>query len=33
MHYVIPEQLKKEYGVTAGEGGAGRWTPPPATVF
>jgi hypothetical protein len=32
MHYAIPEQLKKEYGVAAGGAGAGRWTPPPATV-
>jgi hypothetical protein len=31
MHYAIPEQLKKEYGVPAAPR-THRWTPPPATV-
>ncbi|MET9506363.1 oxygenase MpaB family protein [Streptomyces sp. NPDC006622] len=32
MHYAIPEQLRKEYGVPEGPARTGRWTPPPATV-
>ncbi|MFE9450055.1 oxygenase MpaB family protein [Streptomyces sp. NPDC006739] len=33
MHYAIPEQLKKDYGVPGAVPPARRWTPPPATVF
>ncbi|UXI82407.1 DUF2236 domain-containing protein [Streptomyces vinaceusdrappus] len=32
MHYAIPEQLKKDYGVTGAASRTRRWTPPPATV-
>ncbi|MGW5602483.1 oxygenase MpaB family protein [Streptomyces rochei] len=32
MHYAIPEQLKKDYGVTGVASRTRRWTPPPATV-
>ncbi|GHJ40343.1 oxygenase MpaB family protein [Streptomyces sp. TS71-3] len=32
MHYAIPEELKKDYGVTNTVPRAKRWTPPPATV-
>jgi hypothetical protein len=32
MHYAIPEQLKKDYGVTGSVPRTHRWTPPPATV-
>ncbi|MES4890518.1 oxygenase MpaB family protein [Streptomyces sp. NPDC096012] len=32
MHYAIPEQLKKDYGVTDSVPPAKRWTPPAATV-
>lgn len=32
MHYAIPEQLKKEYGVPSGPARTGRWSPPAATV-
>ncbi|MEU1015080.1 MULTISPECIES: oxygenase MpaB family protein [unclassified Streptomyces] len=32
MHYAIPEDLRKEYGVSATVPRAGRWTPPPSTV-
>ncbi|MFF9063959.1 oxygenase MpaB family protein [Streptomyces sp. NPDC014891] len=31
MHYAIPEQLRKEYGVPDGPPRARRWTPPSAT--
>lgn len=32
MHYAIPEQLKKDYGVSSGPLPGRRWTPPPVTV-
>ncbi|MEU0084401.1 oxygenase MpaB family protein [Streptomyces sp. NPDC006274] len=32
MHYAIPEQLKKDYGVSGAVPRTHRWTPPPATV-
>ncbi|GAB1331489.1 oxygenase MpaB family protein [Streptomyces sennicomposti] len=32
MHYAIPEQLKKEFGVTGTVPRARRWTPPAPTV-
>lgn len=32
MHYAIPEQLKKDYGVPGAVPRTHRWTPPPATV-
>ncbi len=32
MHYAIPEQLKKDYGVPGAAARTRRWTPPPATV-
>jgi hypothetical protein len=32
MHYAIPEQLKKDYGVSGTAPRTRRWTPPPATV-
>jgi hypothetical protein len=32
MHYAIPEQLKKDYGVPGSVPRTHRWTPPPATV-
>ncbi|WP_407547645.1 oxygenase MpaB family protein [Streptomyces sp. Pv4-95] len=32
MHYAIPEQLKKDFGVSSAVPSASRWTPPPATV-
>ncbi|MFG2606972.1 oxygenase MpaB family protein [Streptomyces sp. NPDC048514] len=32
MHYAIPEQLKKDYGVTDSVPPGKRWTPPAATV-
>ncbi|SEE27810.1 hypothetical protein SAMN05216489_06063 [Streptomyces sp. 3213] len=32
MHYAIPEQLKKDYGVSNTVPRTRRWTPPPATV-
>ncbi|MFJ4902144.1 oxygenase MpaB family protein [Streptomyces sp. NPDC088727] len=32
MHYAIPEQLKKEYGVSSAVPRTRRWTPPAATV-
>ncbi|WP_405851776.1 DUF2236 domain-containing protein [Streptomyces sp. NBC_00090] len=32
MHYAIPEQLKKEYGVAGTVPRTTRWTPPAATV-
>jgi hypothetical protein len=32
MHYAIPEQLKKDYGVAGAASRTRRWTPPPATV-
>ncbi len=32
MHYAIPEQLKKDYGVDGGVPRTHRWTPPAATV-
>ncbi|WP_406455840.1 DUF2236 domain-containing protein [Streptomyces sp. NBC_01622] len=32
MHYAIPEQLKKDYGVSNTVTRKGRWTPPAATV-
>ncbi|MFC7896614.1 oxygenase MpaB family protein [Streptomyces sp. NPDC057381] len=32
MHYAIPEQLRKEYGVTGAASRTRRWTPPPTTV-
>ncbi|WP_019066651.1 oxygenase MpaB family protein [Streptomyces hokutonensis] len=32
MHYAIPEQLKKDYGVSNAVPRKGRWTPPAATV-
>lgn len=32
MHYAIPEQLKKEYGVSSTVPRTRRWTPPAATV-
>jgi hypothetical protein len=32
MHYAIPEQLKKDFGVSSTVPAAKRWTPPPATV-
>ncbi|MFI7405376.1 oxygenase MpaB family protein [Streptomyces sp. NPDC049541] len=32
MHYAIPEQLKKDYGITSITPRTRRWTPPAATV-
>jgi hypothetical protein len=32
MHYAIPEQLRKEYGLSGPAARSRRWTPPPATV-
>lgn len=32
MHYAIPEQLKKEYGISGAVPRTRRWTPPAATV-
>ncbi|MFE9251693.1 oxygenase MpaB family protein [Streptomyces sp. NPDC007088] len=32
MHYAIPEDLKKDYGVSSGAARTRRWTPPAATV-
>ncbi|MEV0221499.1 oxygenase MpaB family protein [Streptomyces sp. NPDC050704] len=32
MHYTIPEQLKKDYGVSTAVPRTRRWTPPAATV-
>ncbi|UFQ13752.1 MULTISPECIES: oxygenase MpaB family protein [Streptomyces] len=32
MHYAIPEQLKKEFGVSSAVPPTSRWTPPPATI-
>jgi hypothetical protein len=32
MHYAIPEQLKKDYGVSGAVPRTHRWTPPPATI-
>lgn len=32
MHYAIPEQLKKDYGVDGAVPRTQRWTPPTATV-
>jgi hypothetical protein len=32
MHYAIPEQLKKDFGVSAGVPRARRWAPPAPTV-
>ncbi|MEU9030990.1 oxygenase MpaB family protein [Streptomyces sp. NPDC048383] len=32
MHYAIPEQLKKEYGVPSGVPRSHRWSPPAASV-
>jgi hypothetical protein len=32
MHYAIPEQLRKEYGVSGAAARTRRWTPPPPTV-
>lgn len=32
MHYAIPEQLKKEFGVNSTVPPTSRWTPPPATI-
>lgn len=32
MHYAIPEQLKKDFGVTGGVARTHRWTPPAPTV-
>jgi hypothetical protein len=32
MHYAIPEQLKKDYGLSGAVPRTRRWTPPPATV-
>ena len=32
MHYAIPEQLKKDFGVSSAVPATSRWTPPPATV-
>ncbi|RPK36173.1 Latex clearing protein precursor [Streptomyces sp. ADI92-24] len=32
MHYAIPEQLKKEYGISGTVPRTRRWTPPAATV-
>jgi hypothetical protein len=32
MHYAIPEQLKKDFGVSRAVPPGSRWTPPPATV-
>jgi hypothetical protein len=32
MHYAVPEQLKKDYGVSGGASRTRRWTPPAATL-
>ncbi|GAA2966473.1 oxygenase MpaB family protein [Streptomyces enissocaesilis] len=32
MHYAIPEQLKKDFGVSSTVPPTSRWTPPPATI-
>jgi hypothetical protein len=32
MHYAIPEQLKKDYGISSTAPRSHRWTPPAATV-
>ncbi|MFD3717081.1 oxygenase MpaB family protein [Streptomyces sp. NPDC058674] len=32
MHYAVPEQLKKEFGVSSGVPRTRRWTPPAPTV-
>ncbi|MDQ0791863.1 oxygenase MpaB family protein [Streptomyces sp. B1I3] len=32
MHYAVPEQLKKDYGVSSGVPRTRRWTPPPPAV-
>ncbi|MGW0390604.1 oxygenase MpaB family protein [Streptomyces sp. NPDC003042] len=32
MHYTIPEQLKKDYGVSTAVPRTRRWSPPPSTV-
>ncbi|NEA63355.1 oxygenase MpaB family protein [Streptomyces sp. SID12488] len=32
MHYAIPEQLKRDFGVSTGIPPKSRWTPPPATI-
>ncbi|HET6857818.1 MAG TPA: oxygenase MpaB family protein [Streptomyces sp.] len=32
MHYAIPEQLKKDFGVSSTVPPTGRWSPPPATL-
>lgn len=32
MHYAIPEDLRKEYGLSAASARTRRWTPPAATV-
>ncbi|CAM5330886.1 oxygenase MpaB family protein [Streptomyces fumanus] len=32
MHYAVPEQLKKDFGVSAGVPRTRRWTPPAPTV-
>ncbi|MEU6894789.1 oxygenase MpaB family protein [Streptomyces sp. NPDC046557] len=32
MHYAIPEQLKKDFGVSGTIPPKSRWTPPPATI-
>ncbi|MGW2721647.1 oxygenase MpaB family protein [Streptomyces sp. NPDC001492] len=32
MHYAIPEQLKKDYGISSAMPRTRRWTPPAATV-
>ncbi|MFH8680433.1 oxygenase MpaB family protein [Streptomyces lydicus] len=32
MHYAIPEQLKKDYGLSSAVPRTRRWTPPPPTI-
>ncbi|MFF7408024.1 oxygenase MpaB family protein [Streptomyces lydicus] len=32
MHYAIPEQLKKDYGLSSSVSRTRRWTPPPPTL-
>ncbi|GAP51716.1 DUF2236 domain containing protein [Streptomyces azureus] len=32
MHYAIPEQLRKDYGISSTAPRGHRWTPPAATV-
>ncbi len=32
MHYAIPEQLKKDFGVSSTVPPTSRWTPPPVTI-